>query len=86
MFFVYSFRWNWPFLMADDVALIELAVPLPFSASVRPVCLSAVNVTAEMPLGKGALIAGWGQLNTSTGMDSLHAARLDVAPAKDCWE
>jgi hypothetical protein len=75
-------------LMADDVALIELAEPLPLSDRVRPICLSSLKVTAasEEGLRKGAVIAGWGKPSIHDHMESLHAARLDVAPVDYCSE
>lgn len=82
---LFSFRLDWH-LCKDDLALIELAEPFPLSATVSPVCLSATEVQAGMPLGNGVVIAGWGQLNLTTDMDSLHMARLDVAPADQCSE
>jgi hypothetical protein len=75
-----------PPLLNDDVALIELVEPLPFSERIRPICLSSLNVNATGEMGRGAVITGYGELTTSGYMDSLHEARVDVAPVNYCSE
>jgi hypothetical protein len=60
------------------VALVELAEPLSFSPTIRPIRLAAKTVTEQ--LGRNAVAAGWGATNSSGYLPSkqLMAARLDV--------
>ena len=44
----------------NDLALLELEVPLSFSDRVRPVCLPPRNDSVLTAVGVSATMAGWG--------------------------
>ena len=53
------------YTLDSDIALIELAEPVPFSASVRPACLT--ESMDELDRYRRCMIAGWGQLEPEIG-------------------
>lgn len=49
-----------PLLLDFDVAVLELAQPLPFGRYIQPVCLPlAIH---KFPVGKKCVISGWGSI------------------------
>lgn len=48
-----------------DIALLELATPVPWSASIMPACLPSQSESPSFS-GKDAIVAGWGWTQESS--------------------
>ncbi|XP_321740.6 trypsin-1 [Anopheles gambiae] len=73
---------------SNDIALLELARRIDFSASVRPICLSSGADGSARVEGQTAVVAGWGwqQENRNLGdkADTLQRAVVDVFRNEEC--
>ena len=58
-------HWKWDY--NNDIALIQFNRRIPFSTSVRPICLPTVDSDYS---GERATVAGWGQLLPRDAMNS----------------
>ncbi|XP_037076352.1 anionic trypsin-1-like [Pollicipes pollicipes] len=66
----------------NDLALLELAAPVDFSDTVRPICLPPADADHQ---GRPARLAGWGLLQfAGRSADVLQEARLRVADTAAC--
>jgi len=64
----------------NDVAIVKLATPIPFSDTIRPICLPTAG--EAIPVGKTCVAAGWGR-NNSRNQDTPDALQQVLAPAQD---
>ncbi|NXX43733.1 TMPS9 protease, partial [Tricholaema leucomelas] len=73
-----------PVLLDFDVALLELAAPLPFGKHIQPICLPAA--AQHFPVGKKCLISGWGDLQEGNGTNSetLQKASVGIIEQETC--
>jgi hypothetical protein len=71
--------WN-PTTFNGDIALLQLAVPLTFSANVQPIALPLTQDPTTWPAaGTMAQISGWGSTSFGGGFsDSLSAADVSI--------
>uniref|UniRef100_A0A8C2W0E5 Serine protease 8 n=1 Tax=Chinchilla lanigera TaxID=34839 RepID=A0A8C2W0E5_CHILA len=51
-----------------DIALVRLSSPVPFSRSIRPICLPAAN--ASFPNGLKCTVTGWGHVAPSVSLSA----------------
>ncbi|XP_026544402.1 LOW QUALITY PROTEIN: transmembrane protease serine 9 [Notechis scutatus] len=72
------------YMLDYDVALLELATPLRYTSTVRPICLpDRTHVFSE---GRPCVITGWGSTKEG-GLTStrLQKAAVQVIREQDCW-
>uniref|UniRef100_A0A182LT39 Peptidase S1 domain-containing protein n=1 Tax=Anopheles culicifacies TaxID=139723 RepID=A0A182LT39_9DIPT len=73
---------------SNDIAMLELARRIDFTASVRPICLSSGSDGSARVEGRTAVVAGWGwqQENRNLGdkADTLQRAVVDVFRNEEC--
>ncbi|XP_076269101.1 serine protease 33-like isoform X2 [Rhynchophorus ferrugineus] len=67
----------------NDLALVELATPLNFSSTIKPVSLPQVNATT--PFNSLAWIAGWGMINESTYEPSDILQKVQITVFSDAY-
>ncbi|XP_062816702.1 transmembrane protease serine 9 [Anolis carolinensis] len=67
-----------------DVALVELLRPLPFGASVQPVCLPPAG--PKFPLGRKCFVSGWGSLRDGDAPrpETLQLASVRIVEQAAC--
>ncbi|KAM6467551.1 LOW QUALITY PROTEIN: transmembrane protease serine 9 [Liasis olivaceus] len=73
-----------PALLDFDVAVLELARPLPFGKYIQPICLPlAIH---KFPVGRKCLISGWGSLQDGNASqpENLHRASVGIIEQKIC--
>lgn len=72
----------------NDIALLRLASAVPFTDSVKPVCLPVEGDERRKDLtGKKVQVAGWGRVhnrNGATSSETLMKVAVPVTPANDC--
>lgn len=54
----------------NDIALLTLSEPVPFTAQIRPICLPSGS---QLYSGKTATVIGWGSLRESKSDNSCRA-------------
>ncbi len=59
------------FNQANDIALIRMNSPVPFSRSVGPVCLPAASTDPDQHANSEAAIMGWGPESRLTLYDKI---------------
>jgi len=64
----------------NDIALVKLASPIPFTDTIRPICLPTAG--EAIPVGKTCIAAGWGR-NNSRNQDTPEALQQVLTPAQD---
>lgn len=67
--------------VGNDVALLELRIPLPMDHDFMPACLS------DFQLFDNFLVVGWGNVNNGSRIihsDCLNEADLDIVPHRTC--
>ncbi|XP_075392498.1 transmembrane protease serine 9 [Tenrec ecaudatus] len=67
-----------------DVAMLELASPLPFNKYIQPICLPLA--IQKFPVGRKCMISGWGntQEGNATKPDILQKASVGIIDQKTC--
>ncbi|XP_061456718.1 transmembrane protease serine 9 isoform X2 [Rhineura floridana] len=71
-------------LLDFDVAVLELARPLPFSRYIQPICLPlAIH---KFPVGRKCVISGWGSLQEGnvSKPENLQRASVGIIDQKTC--
>lgn len=66
-----------------DIALLELAIPVRFSAASAPISLPQQD--QDIPAGSEAVVTGWGKLSEmGTFADQLQAVKVPMISLSDC--
>ncbi|XP_041971599.1 phenoloxidase-activating enzyme-like isoform X1 [Aricia agestis] len=68
----------------NDIALIRLMEPTPYTEFIRPVCLPGKDITAEPPSNLTLVIAGWGYKNETHYSDVKLDAIIPLADRDTC--
>lgn len=70
----------------NDIALLKMEFPVPFSDFLRPLCLPNVTEEVNMWHGHHCSVVGWGKLYEigHTFPDSLQEVRLPVISTEEC--
>lgn len=69
------------FDLKDDIALLELESPVPFSESILPVCISE---RTSLEPGKIGAVVGWGFTENDIASTTLKLAKLPVIEEIEC--
>ncbi|KAK9508640.1 hypothetical protein O3M35_006152 [Rhynocoris fuscipes] len=67
-----------PFLLANDIALLQLDQPVHFSDTVQPVCLPSPVKLGDSYIGRKATVTGWGVTSFPMGEPSPILQKLEV--------
>lgn len=68
--------------VGNDIALLELRIPLPTDENYMPVCLS------DTQLYDNFLVVGWGNINNGSQLihsQCLNEAELEIVSNRQCW-
>ncbi|XP_039283257.1 chymotrypsin BII isoform X2 [Nilaparvata lugens] len=73
------------FLLANDIALLQLDEPVTFSVAVQPVCLPRFG---DSFTDEKATVVGWGVASVSLGIPSptLQKLQVEIIDNKECTE
>lgn len=74
----------WGLNMNNDIALLQLDMPVNHSVTVRPVCLPEKD--EAVPLGSICFSTGWGETRGSGGFGRLKQTKLKILPFNVCEE
>jgi len=77
--------YNTPLRKDNDIALIKLDRPVPFSSDITPACLPRTG--EQIPVGKKCFVSGWGKTDyAGQAVYDLQHAPLQIISNKQCCE
>jgi len=80
-----GFRFTAKYGAPNDLAVLKLATPIPFSDTIRPICLPAAG--EPIPTSKTCVVAGWGRNSSRNPNEypiSLQQLVMQVHPPSTC--
>ncbi|CAK1547623.1 unnamed protein product [Leptosia nina] len=79
-------EWSRQNLRLNDLALIKLKKPVPYTEYIRPICLPTNDVNSSPPKGLTFVIAGWGSKPSSFQEDDVvkHFVEVPYVSLEQC--